>query len=75
MERPNCFRCLEYLSEASYAPCATPTLKAAMKILMGSGVASQMTAYLPSEVRGLINTGGASIPGTGIKIPFGKKKP
>ena len=52
-----------------------PTLKAAMKILMGSGVASQMTAYLPSEVRGLINTGGVSIPGSGIKIPFGKKKP
>lgn len=52
-----------------------PTLKAAMKVLMGSGVAFRMTAYLPSEVRGLINTGGVSVPGTGIKIPFGKKKP
>ena len=51
-----------------------PTLKAALKILTASGVSYRMTAYLPSEVRGLINTGGASLPG-GIKIPFGKKKP
>jgi tetratricopeptide (TPR) repeat protein len=52
-----------------------PTLKAALKILTASGVSYRMTAYLPSEVRGLINTGGVSIPGSGIKIPFGKKKP
>lgn len=52
-----------------------PTLKAAMKILNASGVSYRMTAYLPSEVRGLINTGGVSIPGSGIKIPFGKKRP
>ena len=52
-----------------------PTLKAALKILTASGVSYRMTAYLPSEVRSLINTGGVSVPGTGIKIPFGKKKP
>ena len=52
-----------------------PTLKAALKILTASGVSSRMTAYLPSEVRSLINTGGVSIPGAGIKIPFGKKRP
>jgi hypothetical protein len=34
-----------------------------------------MTAYLPSEVRSLINTGGVSVPGTGIKLPFPRKKP
>jgi tetratricopeptide (TPR) repeat protein len=50
-----------------------PTLKIAMKILTASGVSYRMTAYLPSEVRSLINTGGVSIPKTGIKIPFGKK--
>lgn len=55
-----------------------PTLKAAMKILTASGVSYRMTAYLPSEVRGLINTGGVTVPGLpgGIKLPgFGKKKP
>jgi len=52
-----------------------PTLKAALKVLTASGVSYRMTAYLPSEVRSLINTGGVSIPGSGIKIPFGKKKP
>jgi tetratricopeptide (TPR) repeat protein len=52
-----------------------PTLKAALKVLTASGVSARMTAYLPSEVRGLINTGGVSVPGSGIKIPFGKKKP
>ena len=55
-----------------------PTLKAAIKILTATGVSSRMTAYLPSEVRGLINTGGVSVPGVpgGIKLPgFGKKKP
>ncbi len=52
-----------------------PTLKAAIKVLTASGVSSRMTAYLPSEVRSLINTGGVSIPKTGIKIPFGKKRP
>lgn len=54
-----------------------PTLKAALKILSASGVSYRMTAYLPSEIRGLINTGGVSVPGVpgGIKIPFGKKKP
>jgi hypothetical protein len=53
-----------------------PTLRIAMKILVGSGVAYRMTAYLPSELRGLINTGGVSVPGTGIKIPgFPRKKP
>jgi tetratricopeptide (TPR) repeat protein len=54
-----------------------PTLKAAVKILSASGVANRMTAYLPSEVRGLINTGGVSVPGVpgGFKVPFGKKKP
>jgi tetratricopeptide (TPR) repeat protein len=52
-----------------------PTLKAALKVLNASGVSSRMTAYLPAEVRGLINTGGVSIPGSGIKIPFGKKRP
>jgi len=53
-----------------------PTLKAALKVLTASGVSYRMTAYLPSEVRSLINTGNVSIPGTGgIKIPFGKKKP
>lgn len=52
-----------------------PTLKAALKILTASGVSYRMTAYLPSEVRSLINTGGVSVPGTGIKLPgFGKKK-
>lgn len=53
-----------------------PTLKIAMKILVGSGVAYRMTAYLPSELRGLINTGGVTVPGTGIKIPgFPRRKP
>jgi tetratricopeptide (TPR) repeat protein len=55
-----------------------PTLKAAMKVLAASGVAFRMQAYLPSEVRALINTGGVSVPGVpgGIKLPgFGKKKP
>ena len=50
-----------------------PTLKAALKILTASGVSYRMTAFLPSEVRGLINTGGVTVPKTGIKIPFGKK--
>lgn len=52
-----------------------PTLKAALKILGATGVTSRMTAYLPSEVRGLINTGGVSVPGLPgrIKVPFGKK--
>jgi hypothetical protein len=50
-----------------------PTLKAALKILNASGVSSRMTAYLPAEVRNLMNTGGVSVPGTKIKIPFGKK--
>ena len=54
-----------------------PTLKAAMRVLAASGVAFRMQAYLPSEVRGLINTGGVTVPGLpgGIKVPFGKKKP
>ena len=52
-----------------------PTLKIAMKILVGSGVAYRMTAYLPSELRGLINTGGVSVPGTGVKLPFPRRKP
>jgi tetratricopeptide (TPR) repeat protein len=54
-----------------------PTLKAALKILTASGVSYRMTAYLPSEVRGLINTGGVSVPGSGggVKLPFPKKKP
>jgi tetratricopeptide (TPR) repeat protein len=52
-----------------------PTLKAALKILTASGVSYRMTAFLPSEVRGLINTGGVSIPGTGTKLPFPRKKP
>ncbi|MEK6320729.1 MAG: caspase family protein [Acidobacteriota bacterium] len=54
-----------------------PTLKAALKILGATGVTSHMTAYLPSEVRGLINTGGVTVPGIPgrIKVPFGKKKP
>jgi tetratricopeptide (TPR) repeat protein len=54
-----------------------PTLKAALKILTASGVSSRMTAYLPSEVRSLINTGGVSVPGAGggVKLPFPKKKP
>ena len=55
-----------------------PTLKAAIRVLTASGVSYRMTAYLPSEVRGLINTGGVSVPGVpgGIKLPgFGKKKP
>jgi len=52
-----------------------PTLRAAMKILSSSGVAYRMTAYLPSEVRSLINTGGVNVPGTGIKLPFPRKKP
>jgi hypothetical protein len=47
-----------------------------MKILVGSGVAYRMTAYLPSELRGLINTGGVSVPGTGIKLPgLPRRKP
>ena len=52
-----------------------PTLKAALRILTASGVAYRMTAYLPSEVRSLINTGGVSIPGTGNKLPFPKRRP
>jgi tetratricopeptide (TPR) repeat protein len=53
-----------------------PTLKAALKILTASGVSYRMTAFLPSELRSLINTGGVSVPGTGIKLPgFPKKKP
>ena len=54
-----------------------PTLKAALKILAAGGVTGRMTAYLPSEVRGLINTGGVSIPGSGggVKLPFPRKKP
>jgi tetratricopeptide (TPR) repeat protein len=53
-----------------------PTLKAALKILTASGVSSRMTAYLPSEVRSLINTGGVSVPGSGgVKLPFPRKKP
>jgi len=52
-----------------------PTLKAALKVLTASGVSYRMTAYLPSDVRSLINTGGVTVPKTGIKIPFGKKKP
>jgi tetratricopeptide (TPR) repeat protein len=54
-----------------------PTLKAALKILTASGVSGRMTAYLPSEVRSLINTGGVSIPGSGggVKLPFPRKKP
>jgi tetratricopeptide (TPR) repeat protein len=54
-----------------------PTLKAALKILTASGVSGRMTAYLPSEVRSLINTGGVSVPGSGggVKLPFPKKKP
>ena len=51
-----------------------PTLKAAMKILMSSGVSSRMTSYLPSEVRSLVNEKSVTVPG-GIRIPFGKKKP
>jgi tetratricopeptide (TPR) repeat protein len=54
-----------------------PTLKAAMKILAASGVASRMSAFLPSDVRGMIPSG-VSVPGvpSGIKLPgFGKKKP
>lgn len=52
-----------------------PTLKAALKVLNASGVSSRMTAYLPSEVRSLINAPGVSVPGSGIKIPFGRKRP
>jgi tetratricopeptide (TPR) repeat protein len=55
-----------------------PTLKAAIKVLTASGVSYRMQAYLPSEVRGLINTGNVSVPRLpgGIKLPgFGKKKP
>jgi tetratricopeptide (TPR) repeat protein len=51
-----------------------PTLKAAIKVLAASGVAYRMTAFLPSEVRGLINTGGVTAPG-GIKLPFPRRKP
>jgi tetratricopeptide (TPR) repeat protein len=53
-----------------------PTLRAALKILNASGVSYRMTAYLPSEVRSLINTGGVSVPGTGgVKLPFPRRKP
>ena len=51
-----------------------PTLKAALKILMSSGVSSRMQSYLPSEVRSLVNEKSVTVPG-GIRIPFGKKKP
>ena len=50
-----------------------PTLKAALKILTASGVSYRMTAYLPSELRNLINAPGVSVPGSRIRIPFGKK--
>ena len=52
-----------------------PTLKAALKVLTASGVSYRMTAFLPSEVRSLINAPGVSVPGSGIKIPFGRKRP
>ena len=51
-----------------------PTLKAALKVLMNSGVSSRMQSYLPSEVRSLMNEKSVTVPG-GFKIPFGKKKP
>ena len=53
-----------------------PTLKAAMKVLVASGVAFRMTAYLPSELRTLINAPGVNVPGTGVKIPgFPRRRP
>ncbi|MFY9610673.1 MAG: caspase family protein [Blastocatellia bacterium] len=51
-----------------------PTLKAALKILQGSGVAYRMQSYLPSELRNVINTPGVPVPG-GVKIPFPRKRP
>jgi tetratricopeptide (TPR) repeat protein len=52
-----------------------PTLKAALKILMGSGVAYRMQSYLPSELRRVVDGSGITVPG-GIKLPFpGKKRP
>jgi tetratricopeptide (TPR) repeat protein len=51
-----------------------PTLKAALKILSNSGVSSRMTAYLPSDLRTLVDTRTVTLPG-GFKLPFPKKKP
>jgi tetratricopeptide (TPR) repeat protein len=52
-----------------------PTLKVALKILMGSGVAYRMQSYLPSELRRVVDGSGITVPG-GIKLPFpGKKRP
>jgi tetratricopeptide (TPR) repeat protein len=52
-----------------------PTLKIALKILMGSGVAYRMQNYLPSELRRIVDGSGINIPG-GVKLPFpGKKRP
>ena len=51
-----------------------PTLKAAMKILQGSGVAYRMQSYLPSELRTVVNTQSVPVPG-GVRIPFPRKRP
>jgi tetratricopeptide (TPR) repeat protein len=52
-----------------------PTLKIALKILMGSGVGYRMQSYLPSELRRVVDGSGITVPG-GVKIPFpGKKRP
>jgi tetratricopeptide (TPR) repeat protein len=51
-----------------------PTLKAALKILMDSGVSFRMQSYLPSELRNVLNQRSVTVPG-GIKIPFPKKRP
>jgi tetratricopeptide (TPR) repeat protein len=52
-----------------------PTLKIALKILMGSGVSYRMQSYLPSDLRRVVDGSGINIPG-GVKIPFpGKKRP
>jgi tetratricopeptide (TPR) repeat protein len=51
-----------------------PTLKAALKILQGSGVSSHMQSYLPSELRNVVNTQSVPVPG-GVRIPFPRKRP
>ncbi|HSO76230.1 MAG TPA: caspase family protein [Blastocatellia bacterium] len=51
-----------------------PTLKAALKILQGSGVAYRMQSYLPSELRNVVNTQSVPAPG-GVRIPFPRKRP
>src|SRR6266700_2936737 len=48
MAWPNCLRCLEYLSAASYAPCAIPSPSAAMEMRPPSSTRMASTNPLPS---------------------------